>query len=181
MTARTPAAIFALAAVLGLGACAQPSNQELTALRKDVDDLKRRVDQLEGPRADDGARPAAIPGFIVLESAGGSGGCKIRAKFPERTVSAPGETVGWSVDNHCAVDATIEVFEPSPKPGNGSPEQNPFDGAVVATIPRQSSGIVTGKIKADLRQPPNTRRDVWTFKWRVNNAVQQDPELEVEY
>lgn len=180
MTLQIPAAILAVAAVLALGACAQPPNQEIAALRKDVDDLKRRVDELGGPRAD-GARPAAIPGFIVLENAGGAGGCKIRAKFPERTVSAPGEPVGWTVDNHCPVDATIEVFEPSPKPGNGSPEQNPFDGAVTATIPRQSSGIVTGRIKANLRQPAGTRRDVWTFKWRVNNAVQQDPELEVEY
>ena len=37
------------------------------------------------------------------------------------------------------------------------------------------------KTESELKPAPGNSNDKWTFKWKLNNAVQQDPEIEIEY
>lgn len=130
--------------------------------------------------------PTLHSGFIILEAQGqGAGSCRITQKFPERLRVKPADEIEWQVTNRCDTAATFEIHEvgPAPGAGNSSDQQSPFASSDLPDVPAGGTGLLQATIKTqDALAPADPHhRDRWRFRWRVNNAVQQDPEIEVEY
>ena len=130
--------------------------------------------------------PALHSGFIVLEQQGeGEGSCRITHKFPARLRVQPRDEIEWQVDNRCDAAATFEMHEVGPVPGAGNTSEanSPFASSELPAVPAGADGVLQAELKSqDELAPTDPRhRDRWRFRWRVNNAVQQDPEIELEY
>jgi hypothetical protein len=142
-----------------------------------------------------GRQPAAVPatvayhyGDLYLEPQG-MGACKVNRKVPDPIRVQDGDWVIWRVFNNCTAPATLEVVERRRGPGNSTQEDNPLGAVFNSPIPGRIDDTTPGrgevvwlvKQEADLKPAPTTRRDKWSFKWKLNNATQQDPEIEIEY
>jgi hypothetical protein len=164
------------ATTLGSAACAKEDSREIESLRNRVEGLEKKVETL--PLGD----LPVVSGDIYLKQQGGA--CKIDRKTPDPVLLKPAQWVVWTVHNPCNRPADFEFFDPQPKQGNGSNQQNPLAAVIAGVIPAMSdtgSVVWLVKSKEQLNPPSGHPKDRWTYKWKVNNAVQQDPELEVEY
>jgi hypothetical protein len=139
-------------------------------------------------------RPAAPPsetppppmthlGNLYLEPQG-EGACKLARKDPDPIEVYEGDWVFWTVHNNCDMPAQLDFFDPQPHANNRSKEANPLAAVLGGPIPPKSNtGSVGWKVKTEneLKPSSGTSKDKWTFKWKLNNATQQDPEIEIEY
>lgn len=138
------------------------------------------------PVAPDHPLPTATTthfGNLYLEPQG-EGACKVDRKEPETIQVQDGDWVFWTVHNNCERAAELEFFDPQGASGNRSRERNPLSAVVGGPIPGKTSSSSIGwlvKTREQLRPGAGEGRDKWTYKWRLNNAVQQDPEIEIEY
>jgi hypothetical protein len=135
------------------------------------------------PAAPPPPAPATHIGHLYLEPQG-AGGCKLSRKDPDPIRVYEGDWVFWTVHNNCDTAAQLEFFDPQPNNGNRSKEQNPLAAVLGGPIPPMSSTASVGwrvKTESELKPAPGNSNDKWTFKWKLNNAVQQDPEIEIEY
>jgi hypothetical protein len=165
-----------IAVVVGAAAsCAQRDNAELDNLRRQIEALEKKVSDL---------RPTAtsfVYAQMTLVPQGAA--CKIGQKT-NPVVVKPSQWVVWTVNNTCPRSAELEFFDPRPDSGNGSNAGNPLSAVVAGVIPANSTtgGVFwVVKSKEELNPPTGHQKDKWTYKWKLNNATQQDPELEVEY
>jgi hypothetical protein len=138
------------------------------------------------------AAPAAGPdlhfGDIEIEPLG-MGACRIARKSPDPIRVRDGDWVIWRVRNHCEQEAVLEVVERRRGPGNSTQHDNPLNAVFNPAIPGKDrdgtpgTGEVTWLVKreADLSPSPHVRSDKWSFRWRLNHAMQNDPEIEIEY
>jgi hypothetical protein len=176
MTRRMLVGLLA-ALTVGAGAsCSKVDPREVDSLRTRLESLEKTVEGL--PLSD---VPVAS-GDIYLKQQGNA--CKVDRKTPDPISLKPSQWVVWTVHNPCNRSAEFEFFDPQPKQGNGSNQQNPLAAVIAGVIPPMSdTGSVLWRVKTkeQLAPPSGHPKDRWTYKWKVNNAVQQDPELEVEY
>ncbi len=137
------------------------------------------------PTVDPTPPPDTHLGDLYLEQQGeGAGSCKLQRKSPDPISVHDGDWVFWTVHNNCSGDARLEVIDRAAKPGNRSDDNNPINAVLGQTIPAGSNTSVIAwliKTQDDLKPRPGNSKDKWTFKWRLNNAPQQDPEVEIEY
>lgn len=122
-------------------------------------------------------------GHLYLEPQG-EGACSLARKDPEKIVVQDGDWVFWTVHNSCDREAELEFFDPQGNPNNRSKERNPLSAVLGGPIPPNSETNSIGwlvKTKEQLRPGEGEGRDRWTYKWRLNRAVQQDPEIEIDY
>jgi len=122
-------------------------------------------------------------GNLFLEPQG-QGGCRLARKDPDPIQVFDGDWVFWTVHNNCDSSAQLEFFDPQPKANNRSNERNPLAAVLGGNIPPKSNTASVGwlvKNEEELKPSPGTSKDKWTFKWKLNNATQQDPEIEIEY
>lgn len=137
------------------------------------------------------AQPAPPPppdthhGELYLEQQGeGEGSCKVQRKSPDPISVHDGDWVFWAVHNNCRQEARLEVIDRAGRPGNRSADSNPINAVLGGPIPAGSNTAVISwliKTQDELNPSPGNSKDKWTFKWRLNNATQQDPEIEIEY
>ena len=168
-------AMLAVVALVG-ASCGQRDNAELDNLRRQIEALDKKVGDL---------RPTAATSFVYaqMKLVPQGSACKIGEKT-NPVVVKPSQWVIWTVDNTCPRSAELEFFDPRPDSGNGSNAGNPLSAVVAGVIPGNSTtgGVFwVVKSKEELNPPSGHPKDKWTYKWKLNNAVQQDPELEVEY
>ena len=127
--------------------------------------------------------PMVHIGDLFLEPQG-QGACKLVRKEPDPLKVYEGDWVFWTVHNNCDVPVQLEFFDPQPHANNRSKEANPLAAVLGGPIPPKSNtGSVGWKVKTEneLKPSSGTSKDKWTFKWKLNNATQQDPEIEIEY
>ncbi len=139
----------------------------------------RRPDGREAPPPP----PDTHVGELFLVPQGAT--CKLDRKTPDPIRVHDGDLVFWTVHNGCDRDATLEVAERGRKAGQNSTQvEDPLTAVLAPVIPANTSHHVIQwlvKRQEDLKPTPGTARDTWTFRWRLNNAIQQDPEIEIEY
>ena len=175
MTRRMLVGLLAVTIGGAAASCSPKDSQEVDSLRTRLEGLEKKVEGL----------PRSVPvatGDIYLKQQGGA--CKIDRKTPDPITLKPSQWVVWTVHNPCDRSAEFEFFDPQPKQGNGSNQTNPLAAVIAGVIPPMSdTGSVVWLVKSqgELNPPSGHPKDRWTYKWKVNNAVQQDPELEVEY
>lgn len=122
-------------------------------------------------------------GDLYLEPQG-AGACKLQRKSPDPIVVHDGDWVFWTVHNNCEQEVRLEVVDRKGKPGNRSKDENPLSAVLGSAIPAKSDSAVIAwlvKTQDDLKPGAGNTKDKWTFKWKLNNATQQDPEIEIEY
>ena len=165
-----------LTGVLLGASCGQRDNAELDNLRRQVEALDKKVSDLQ---------PTAATTFVYaqikLEPQGAA--CKMTSKTDPVKVK-PSQWVIWTVENTCPRAAELEFFDPRPHEGRPNQPTNPLSAVVAGVIPGNSTtgGVLwVVKSKEELDPPSGRGSDKWRYNWKVNNAVQQDPELEVEY
>lgn len=127
-------------------------------------------------------RTDVYAGQLYLEPQGEA--CKLVRKSPDPVRVKAGAWVFWTVHNGCTREAALRVLEIQRNPNNRSKQDDPFTAVFGGPIPpNTNTEVVVWKIKttSELDPGPGSGPDRWTFKWRVNNAVQQDPELEIDY
>jgi len=168
---------IALVATAAVGAsCKEQPNPLVESLKKEVEELKERLKEATAPRSAN-----EYTGTIQLHNVGSA--CKIKSKSPDPIRVKAGSWITWTVTNGCRSSATMTVLIVGPGAGNRSDAADPLSLVVANPIGAGATGPVVWKVKtkAELNPRPGTTPDKWSYKWRVNNAVDNDPELEVEY
>ena len=168
--------LLAVVVAVAAGAsCSKGPDPLVESLRKEVESLKEQLEEAMARAAVD------YTGTVELHNQGAA--CKIKSKSPDPLKVKAGSWVTWTVKNGCRQSATLTVQIIGPGTGNRSDAADPLSITAGDPIAAGQTGPVVWRVKtkAELNPRPGNTPDKWNYKWRINNAVQQDPELEVEY